>query len=334
MRFQAMLETPRRVGPGLVASLVIAAAATFLSQHYGAPVMLFALLLGMAMNFLGDQENCRPGLDLAGRKVLRIGVALLGFRITAGQIAELGVGPVALTAAAVTLTIVFSVLLAWAMGFNRLFGLLSGGATAICGASAALALSAALPAHPMKERATAFTIVGVSTLSTLAMILYPTIAAMAGLDAVHAGLFIGGTIHDVAQVVGAGYGISPEAGDAATLVKLLRVAMLVPAVLVAGLVARRYGPAEGGKRPPLLPGFVLVFMLLVAIGSLVPIPAAVRDAGTALSSWALVAAMAAIGVKTRLGDILALGWKPVLLMIAETLFIALIVFAALVTGLV
>ena len=334
MRFRAMLDSPRRVGPGLVASLVIAAAATFLSQHYGAPVMLFALLLGMAMNFLADQENCRPGLDLAGRKVLRIGVALLGFRITAGQIAGLGVGPVVLTAGAVTLTIIFSVLLAWAMGFNRLFGLLSGGATAICGASAALALSAALPAHPMKERATAFTIVGVSTLSTIAMILYPTIVAMAGLDAVHAGLFIGGTIHDVAQVVGAGYGISPEAGDAATLVKLLRVAMLVPAVLVAGIVARRQGPAEGGKRPPLLPGFVLVFVLLVAAGSLVPIPAAVRDAGTALSSWALVAAMAAIGVKTRLGDILALGWKPVLLMIAETLFIALLVFAALVTGLV
>jgi uncharacterized integral membrane protein (TIGR00698 family) len=334
MRFNAMLDAPRRVGPGLVASLVIAAAATFLSQHYGAPVMLFALLLGMAMNFLADQENCRPGLDLAGRQVLRIGVALLGFRITAGQIAELGVGPVVLTAGAVTLTIIFSVLLAWAMGFNRLFGLLSGGATAICGASAALALSAALPAHPMKERATAFTIVGVSTLSTIAMILYPTIVTMAGLDAVHAGLFIGGTIHDVAQVVGAGYGISPEAGDAATLVKLLRVAMLVPAVLVAGIVARRHGPAEGGKRAPLLPGFVIVFVLLVALGSLVEIPAVVRDAGIALSGWSLVAAMAAIGVKTRLGDVLALGWKPVLLMIAETLFIALFVFAALAAGLV
>lgn len=334
MRLQAMLDSPRRVGPGLVASLVIAAAATFLSQHYGAPVMLFALLLGMAMNFLADQEKCRPGLDLAGRQLLRIGVALLGFRITVGQVAELGPGPVLLTAGAVSVTILFSVLLAWAMGFNRLFGLLSGGATAICGASAALALSAALPAHPMKERATLFTIVGVSTLSTLAMILYPTIVSMAGFDAVHAGLFIGGTIHDVAQVVGAGYGISPEAGDAATLVKLLRVAMLVPAVLAAGIVARRHGPVEGGKRPPLLPAFVIAFVLLVVIGSLVAVPAGVREAGTALSGWALVAAMAAIGVKTRLGDVLALGWKPVLLMIAETLFIAILVFTALAAGLV
>ena len=104
------------------------------------------LLLGMAMNFLGDDERCRPGIDVAGRHVLRLGVALLGFRITLGQIAALGPSPVLLVVAAVALTIVFSVLLAWAMGFNPLFGLLSGGATAICGASAALALSAALPA--------------------------------------------------------------------------------------------------------------------------------------------------------------------------------------------
>src|SRR5688572_25039369 len=79
------LVTARRLAPGLVASLVIAAAATFLSEHYGAPVMLFALLLGMAMNFLGDNERCRPGVEAAGRHVLRLGVALLGFRITLGQ---------------------------------------------------------------------------------------------------------------------------------------------------------------------------------------------------------------------------------------------------------
>lgn len=334
MRLAALLERPRRLAPGLVASLIIAAAATFLSQHYGAPVMLFALLLGMAMNFLGEQDTCRPGIDLTGKKVLRIGVALLGFRITLGQVAALGLGPVLMTAGAVTLTIILSVLLAWAMGFNRFFGLLSGGATAICGASAALAISAALPSHPLKERATLFTIVGVSTLSTLAMIVYPTIAAMAGFDGVHAGMFIGGTIHDVAQVVGAGYGISSEAGDAATLVKLMRVAMLVPAVLVAGFFARRYGESESGKRPPLLPGFVLAFVALVLLGSFAPVPDALRGAGTTLSTWCLVSAMAAIGMKTRLGDVLSVGFKPVLLMIAETAIIATIVFAALAVGLV
>ena len=324
----------RRLAPGLVASLVIAAAATFLSEHYGAPVMLFALLLGMAMNFLGENERCRPGIDAAGRTVLRVGVALLGFRITLGQIAALGPSPVLLVVAAVALTIAFSVLLAWAMGFSRLFGLLSGGATAICGASAAMAISAALPPHPLKERATLFTIVGVSTLSTVAMIAYPIVADTVGLDDVHAGMFIGGTIHDVAQVVGAGYVISPEAGDAATLVKLMRVAMLLPVVLVAAWIARRAGRDASGERPPLLPGFVIAFAAIVVVGSFAEIPAQLRAAGTTLSTWCLVAAMAAIGAKTRLGEVLSVGLKPVLLMIAETLFIALLVLLVLRSNLV
>jgi uncharacterized membrane protein YadS len=123
-------------------------------------------------------------------------------------------------------------------GIQSEFGLLSGGATAICGASAAMAISAALPSHPLKERATLFTIIGVSTLSTVAMILYPAITQLMGFDDLHSGIFIGATIHDVAQVVGAGYAISPEAGDTATVVKLMRVAMLLPVIIAAGLIAR------------------------------------------------------------------------------------------------
>ena len=156
--------------------MVVAAAATFLSQHYGAPVMLFALLLGMAMNFLSAEGPCAPGIEFTARGVLRLGVALLGLRITVDQVVALGWHPVLLVVLGVVLTIGVSMLAARLLGFQSLFGLLSGGATAICGASAALALAAALPAHPQKERATLFTVVGVSALSTLAMIVYPMIA--------------------------------------------------------------------------------------------------------------------------------------------------------------
>jgi uncharacterized integral membrane protein (TIGR00698 family) len=329
MRLQPMAGAARRLAPGMVASLVIAAAATFLSEHYGAPVMLFALLLGMAMSFLGEDARCRPGIDATARQVLRLGVALLGFRITADQIISLGAGPIVMIVASVALTIAFSVLLARAMGFNPLFGLLSGGATAICGASAALALSASLPQHPLKERATLFTIVGVSTLSTIAMIAYPVISGLLGFDSTDAGMFIGGTIHDVAQVVGAGYAISPEAGDAATVVKLMRVAMLVPTIVVASLIASRGTRTAEGKKPPLLPWFVVAFGLIVAVGSWVPFPTGLRGAGTALSTWCLVAAMAAIGVKTRLGELVSVGLKPVILMVAETLFLAALVLIVL-----
>ncbi len=209
--------------------------------------MLFALLLGMAMNFLGSEGRCTAGIGFSARSVLRVGVALLGLRITLSQVAAMGWQPPLLVVVSVTLTIGVSMVVARLFGFRGLFGLLTGGATAICGASAALALAAALPGHPLKERATLFTVIGVSALSTIAMIAYPMIVHALGLNPVQAGIFLGGTIHDVAQVVGAGYSISRETGDAATLVKLMRVSMLLPVIVFAVLISRRAGPS--GRRP-------------------------------------------------------------------------------------
>ena len=320
----------REVFPGLLACVVVAAAASFLSEHYGAPVMLFALLLGTAMNFLSEEGGpCAAGIEFSARQVLRVGVALLGLRITVGQIAELGWTPVLIVVLSVALTIAVSMLLARLMGFQSVFGLLSGGATAICGASAALALAAALPAHPLKERATLFTVVVVSVLSTLAMIVYPMLATAFGLDGRATGTFLGATIHDVAQVVGAGYGMSKEIGDAATFVKLMRVAMLLPVIVFAVLLTRSRAGTADGPRPPLLPGFALAFAVLVAINSTCWLPAAVAKGGSEFSRWCLVTAIAAIGMKTRLKELVSVGLKPVLLMLTETVFLAVLVLALL-----
>jgi uncharacterized integral membrane protein (TIGR00698 family) len=322
----------RQLLPGLLASAVVATAATFLGQHYGAPVMLFALLLGLAMNFLSGDHVCAPGIEFGARSVLRLGVALLGLRITAAQVVALGWQPVLGVVLLVVLTITLSMLAARLMGFQTLFGLLTGGATAICGASAALALSAALPAHPQKERATLFTVIGVSALSTLSMIVYPMIARWAGLDDRAAGMFLGGTIHDVAQVVGAGYSISHEAGDVATLVKLMRVAMLLPVIVFATALARsrlRQSGEAAGPRPPLLPGFALGFAALVLVNSTGWVPAAVQQAGSDASRWCLVLAIAAIGMKTQLKDLATVGLKPIVLMVGETVFLAALVLGGL-----
>lgn len=308
--------------PGLLACAVVAAASTFLSQHYGAPVMLFALILGMAMNFLSTEGACKPGIEFTARHVLRWGVALLGLRITAAQVVALGWHPVMVVAISLVLTIAVSMIVARLMGFNILFGLLSGGATAICGASAALALAAALPAHPLKERATLFTVVGISALSTMAMIVYPMVARWLGLDAHTAGIFLGATIHDVAQVVGAGYGMSQETGDTATLVKLMRVATLVPVILFAVVYTRVTGTATQGARPPMLPWFAVAFAALVALNSTGWLPGVVTAGGSDLSRWFLVAAIAGLGMKTQLRELVAVGLKPVLLMVGETVFLA------------
>ena len=311
-----------RYVPGLLVSVVVAIAARSLASHYQAPVMLFALLLGMAMNFLSAEGACKPGIELAARSVLRLGVALLGTRITLEQIAALGWHPVQLVVISVVVTIGLSMLVARAMGFNVLFGLLSGGATAICGASAALALAAALPSHGEKERATLFTVIGVSALSTVAMIVYPMIVRTFGLDAMQSGVFLGGTIHDVAQVVGAGYSISPEVGDTATVVKLIRVAMLLPVILAAAMITRARGGHSSGERPPLLPWFAVAFFGLAVVGSLGGITPPLQKFGTELSTWCLVTAIGALGMKIQLKELTTVGIKPVLLMLGETVFLA------------
>lgn len=312
----------KALAPGVTVSAVIAAAASFLAGHYGAPVMLFALLLGMALNFLSDDHKCKHGIEFTAREVLRIGVALLGIRITFGQIAALGWEPVVLVIGSVVATILVSVAAARALGFPAIFGVLTGGATAICGASAALALSAALPASPRKEQATLFTVIGVSVLSTLAMIVYPMIVRVAGLDNIQAGMFLGGTIHDVAQVVGAGYSMSIETGDTATVIKLMRVAMLLPVIICATMITRARGVPEGGVRPPLLPWFAVGFVVLAGISSTGWLSEWIVNTCNEISRWCLVIAISALGMKTHLKDILSVGFRPVALMLGETVFLA------------
>lgn len=315
-----------RLGPGLTVSLVVGLAASFLAEHYQTPVMLLALLLGMAMAFLSEADSrCKEGIDFTSRAVLRLGVALLGIRLTLDQMMAMGWEPLALVVGSLIVTMLVSIAVARMLGFDPLFGLLTGGATAICGASAALALSAALPAHPNKERATLFTVIGVSALSTLAMILYPIIAERLGLDGKAAGIFLGATIHDVAQVVGAGYSMSRETGDTATVVKLMRVAMLLPVILCAALITRLRGVEPGAARPPLLPWFAVGFLLLAALNSTGIVPASVQAAGNELSRACLITSIAALGMKTRLKELATVGVKPVALMVGETALLAALV---------
>ena len=315
----------RELMPGFAVSIVVAAAACFLSEHYGAPVMLFALLLGMGLNFLASDTKCKAGIEFTARTVLRAGIALLGMRITLGQITALGWQPVALVITLVVVTISVSVVAAKLLGFQKLFGMLTGGATAICGASAALALSAAFPNHPQKEKATLFTVIGVSALSTLAMIIYPMIAQWLELSPQAAGVFLGATIHDVAQVVGAGYSMSTETGDTATVVKLMRVAMLLPVIVCAAMITRMQGVESGGERPPLLPWFAVGFLVLACINSTGWVPVIVQNGTNELSRWFLIIAISALGMKTQIKELASVGIKPILLMIGESIFLVILV---------
>jgi len=293
-------------------------------MRLGGPAMLYALLFGMAFNFLAEDERLMPGIRFASKTVLRAGVALLGLRITMTDVLDLGWPVIGLVVVAVGAAIVAG----W--GIGRLFGLgnshslLSAGAVAICGASATLAIASVLPTHDKHERNTILTVASVTALSTVAMVLYPVIVSYLGFDNETAGVFLGATIHDVAQVVGAGYIVSDATGEISTLVKLMRVACLVPVVLaISMIVARRR--SVSGVREPLLPSFLVAFVVLVGVNSSGVVPADVGAMFGSAASWCLLTAVAALGVRTSLKALVDVGPRPVAAMVLQTVFLAALV---------
>jgi uncharacterized integral membrane protein (TIGR00698 family) len=331
-RIQGLSEWGRKYGPGFLVSVTVAVTAQFLSEHYGVPAMLMALLLGIAFHFLAEEGRCVPGIEFTAKQVLRLGVALLGMRISVGLLVDLGAATVALVIGAVIATIVLGLLGARLLGRGWRLALLTGGSVAICGASAAMAIAAVLPKNEHSERNLLFTVMGVTVLSTIAMVIYPIIAQQFALDDREIGIFIGGTIHDVAQVVGAGFSVSQEAGDTATLVKLIRVTMLAPVVLVFALVIRAMPiPADpGAARPPLMPAFVFGFLVLAAINSFGLIPEAVSNLAGDASRWALLIAIAAVGMKSSLRRIFDVGGQAITLILVETVFIGAVILVGIV----
>jgi uncharacterized membrane protein YadS len=294
--------------PGVLVCTLIALSATFLSEHYGGPQLLYALLLGLALHFLYGQGDNKEGINFCARTVLWFGVALLGVRITLNQVTHLGTSVGLVLVLAVCLTIATGLLLA--RGFKRPAseGFLSGGAVGICGASAAMAISSVLPPTRDNERFTLMAVVGVTVLSTLAMVFYPLFLNWLAMPPVQSGVFLGGTIHDVAQVVAAG-------------------------VMIAFFYRQWGGAQETGKasaqKPPLVPGFLLGFLALVMLASTGWVPAEVTVLAENVSRWCLVIAIAAAGIKTSLGELAKLGWQPVVMLVTETLAIAVFMLSAL-----
>lgn len=313
--------------PGLAVALAATLAAAYLSDHYGAPLTLMALLIGLALNFLSADARLAPGLALASRSLLRLGIVLVGLRVTLGQI--IGLGPLALLAVIVIVaaTLGAGVLVARRLGYSAAFGVLGGGSVAICGASAAMAFASLLGERKVGQAELALTLVGISALSALAMFLYPIIAHHLGLDDTQAGFMLGAAIHDVAQSLGAGYSFSPGAGQTAAIVKLTRVALLAPAMAVVAWFFR----AEGtGARTSPLPWFVIGFFALAGVNSTGIVPAVASDWAQRLATGMLACAVTATGMRSPMQSLLGQGAKPLLVIgVSTVVALALSVGAAL-----
>ena len=325
--------------PGLMLAGVIAGlaqlGAPYLGKWVPIPPIVIALVIGIALNPLAGHPAIKPGMAFCMRVVLRWAVALLGLRVALGDIAALGLFTCVLVIAAMTVTVVSGFAFARWSGRPDGFGALIGVGTAVCGASATLACATVVPDYRRKQADVAFVVVAVNALATLAMLFYPPLCIALGFDEHTAGIMLGGTIHDVAQVVGAGYALSDVAGNTAVIVKLFRVFLLFPTVLAVGWYFTRQGAKHGEARVP-VPVFALVFLLLCALNSalsyapaLAPLYAPAKVIALAGSTWGLLLAIAALGLATSLKTLVELGWQQIAGAFATTAVIFVIVTAGL-----
>jgi uncharacterized integral membrane protein (TIGR00698 family) len=334
------VASARRALPGLLLSSAVAAGASLgappLARIIQIPAMVIALFIGITLNSLARRPSFQPGIVFCLKTILRWAVALLGLRIALGDIAALGSLTAVLVMVAMAVTIGAGFLLARAFGRESAYGALAGAGTAVCGASATLATSIVLPDYKGKETDVAFIVVAVNALSTVAMVLYPLVCASLGFDSQTTGVMLGATIHDVAQVVGAGYAVSETTGNTAVIVKLFRVFLMLPLVLLIGWSFSRRTVTTAASNIP-IPVFALVFVVLCILNSIAAglpdvtelfnrIKAPLVEA----SSWGLLVAISALGLGTSVGAVLRLGWAHVAVVIGTTLVILLAVTAGLV----
>ena len=327
------------LAPGLLLSAVVALVSYLTARFMGPivpiPAMVLALLVGMILNPVAFGPRVKVGTDFCVRTILRWAVGLLGVRIGLADIGALGAGTAVLIIVAMVATIVSGFAFARWCGLPANFGALAGVGTAVCGASATLAVSTVVPDYKTKAADIAFVVIAVNALSTVAMIAYPAICIALGFGPQSTGVMLGATIHDMAQVVGAGYAVSVPVGNAAVIVKLFRIFLLLPVVLSVGFYFARLGMGHGRAQVP-VPMFAIAFVVLCLVNSAVPyvpslsgIYAPVKNVVVELSNVGLMLAIAALGLATSFRAIIGLGWRHIATIMGTTVVLLAIVCMAL-----
>lgn len=312
-------------GLGLVA--LIAASALVLAQtqwmtHNGISPLILSVLIGMVVGntaIARFEDRLSAGIDLAKGRLLRIAIVLYGFRITFQAIAGVGWAGFLLDVAVVTIGLMIAVVVGCRLlGLDRQTALLIGAGSSFCGAAAVAAIEPVIKAPPHKVAIAVATVV---MFGTIGMFLYPALYPYLGLSEHGYGLFVGATIHEVAQVVAAGNAIGTTAGDAAVIEKMMRVMMLAPFLLLIG--RRERGAKTERRETSGIPWFAVLFVGVAGIHSTGWVPEALVDALTTADTVLLSMAMAALGLRTRLVAIRQAGMAPMIL--AATLWVFLLV---------
>lgn len=281
--------------------------------------MIIGIILGMLYaNSLRNNlpETWTPGIVFCSKRILRIGIILYGFKLTFQDITAVGLPAIIIDAIVVIVTILLGVFVGRLLKMDRSIALLTACGSAICGAAAVMGVDGAIRPKPYK---TAVSVATVVIFGTLSMFLYPILyrAGIFDMPADQMGIFAGSTIHEVAHVVGAGNAMGPEISDSAIIVKMIRVMMLVPVLLViAFFVARDVENREDGsaeKTKIQVPWFAIMFLLVICFNSLDLLPASVVSFITTLDTFLLTMAMTALGAETSIEKFKKAGFKPFLL---------------------
>lgn len=300
----------------LFVALFAAAVTSIASLPVIAGLGMSPLIIGIVAGALygnvlrdGMPASWAAGVNFSARKLLRIAVAFFGLRVSLQEIAQVGLPGLVESVLIVVSTLVIGTWVGMKlMKLDRDTALLTAAGSAICGAAAVLAFESTLQSKPHQS---AMAVGSVVLFGTLSMFLYPVLyhAGWLHLDTVGAGLFFGGTIHEVAQVVGAASNVSPEATHIATIVKMTRVMLLVPVLLALGVwlsrSARGAAAANGTHAPRKLaiPWFALGFLALVVVNSMHVLPEAATHTLNTLDTFALTMAMTALGIETRVAQV-------------------------------
>ncbi|QIZ99323.1 putative sulfate exporter family transporter [Leifsonia sp. PS1209] len=329
----AATRTPPRWVPGVAAAALAALVAWGIHWLVPAvPLLTAAVVLGIVVGQLPFARPAvtgalSPGLSVAAKRLMRIGVVLLGLKLSLGDIADLGWVTILSTVAIVLVTFVGTM---WLGRLFRLPGhqpLLIATGFSICGASAIGAMSGVVKS---KDEETATPVALVTLCGTLAIFVLPVLWHPLGLSSLQFGHWVGAGVHDVGQVVATAQLAGPASLAVAVVVKLTRVLMLAPMVAVASVVERRRH-VEGdpaAKRPPIVPLFVAGFILAVLVASFIPLPEVVRSASDTLQTALLAMALFGLGTAVRLRTLLGTGWRALAVGLLSWAIIAALALAA------
>lgn len=292
--------------------------------------LLLAIVIGAIVGNLKVVPSATASsISWASKKYLRLGIVLLGFKLSVVSLGTIGLRGVAVLLITVTVTFLGTIAAGRLLRVPRITRMLVATGFSICGASAVAAMSSIVDPEAKSEEDTAQAVALVTIFGTIAMFALPLLARTLGLSDLQAGVWAGASIHEVAQVVAAGGMVSTAALAFATVAKLARVVLLAPLIMIINAVEHRTsGVNVSGKRPPLLPLFVAGFLVAVGLRTFIPLPAEVLGALEFGTNLLLAAAMLGLGFAVDIRKLIATGWRPLALGAISTVLAAAVALAS------